>query len=620
MKRRSFIKSLPIVSIPAIIPGLSMHALTSKSLLNMLPAVETDRVLVMIQFAGGCDGLNMVFPRDQYTNLANARSNIIIPESSILGLNGNNATGLHPKMAEFRNMYDEGKVSIVQSVAYANQNFSHFRSTDIWMSGSDSGEVLNTGWSGRYLENEYPGAPNGYPNPSMTDPLAIQIGNSVSQVFWGNDGVLGYSLENTSSFYNLINGIQDSAPDTYYGDELTYIRQVALSANAYATAIQTASNNVTQQYTGYPSSNTLADHLKIVARLIKGGLKTRLYLVTLNGFDTHSNQINTTDPTTGTMPNILEKFSKAVDAFQKDLSFLQIDKRVLGMTFSEFGRRVKSNDSLGTDHGIAAPTLLFGSNVNGGIVGSNPVIPTVVNSNTNVTMQFDYRQVYTTLLKDWFCAPAAEINAVFDETWSTLPLVNPNVADDCLLPPLSVEVLRLKAETVKAGYHSLSWYAKNPVGVQKFVLQHSSDGFLFDDIKEEKVFEGVDNKYEYQFLYKYPQGRLHYYRVKMVENDGKIEYSNLEKLQVRGIDLSIYPNPAKDWFNIRLNDKDTSNIYTVEVTDIKGNNLQLLKLRWDDFSGSIYRLSLNNYVSGQYIVFIVDRYGEKYQQKLTVLN
>lgn len=106
----------------------------------------------------------------------------------------------------------------------------------------------------------------------------------------------------------------------------------------------------------------------------------------------------------------------------------------------------------------------------------------------------------------------------------------------------------------------------------------------------------------------------------MVENDGKIEYSNLEKLQVRGIDLSIYPNPAKDWFNIRLNDKDTSNIYTVEVTDIKGNNLQLLKLRWDDFSGSIYRLSLNNYVSGQYIVFIVDRYGEKYQQKLTVLN
>lgn len=620
MKRRNFLKSLPVLSLPGVIPGFSMHALAGRSLLSMLPAVNTDRVLVMIQFAGGCDGLNMVFPRDQYTNLANARSNIIIPESSILTLEGSDVTGLHPKMSEFRNMFNDGNVSIVQSVAYANQNFSHFRSTDIWMSGSDSNEVLSTGWAGRYLEYEYPGAPNGYPNGDMEDPLAIQIGNSVSQVFWGNDGVLGYSLENTNSFYNLVNGIQDPAPDTYYGDELSYIRQVAQSANAYANSIQAASNNVTQQYSGYPSGNSLADHLKIVARLIKGGLKTRLYLVTLSGFDTHSNQVNTSDRTTGTHPNILEKFSKAVHAFYQDLKFLQIDERVMGMTFSEFGRRVKSNASVGTDHGIAAPLFLFGTNVNGGIIGTNPVIPAVADTNTNVPMQFDYRQIYSTVLKDWFCAPAQEMNTIFDETWTTLGVINPDVAGDCALPPLSVEVLRLKAESLKSGYHSLSWYAKNPAGVEKFILQHSTDGLFFDDIREEKIYQSADNNYEFEFLYKYPEGKLHYYRVKMVETNGAIEYSNVEKLQVKGIGLTIYPNPAKAWFNIRLNDKDTSNTYTVELVSSSGTRLQQLKLRWDDFSAGMYRVDLNNLSPGQYIVFVEDRYGEKFRQKLTIIN
>ena len=620
MKRRNFLRSLPVLSLPAVIPGMSMHAYASRSLLSMLPVIETDRVLVMIQFAGGCDGLNMVFPRDQYANLANARSNIIIPESSILGLDGNNLTGLHPKMTEFRNMYNEGNVSIVQSVAYANQNFSHFRSTDIWMTGSDSSETLTTGWTGRYLEAEYPGAPNGYPNGENPDPLAIQIGNSVSQVFWGNDGVLGYSLENTSSFYNLINGIQDPAPDTYYGDELTYVRDVAQTANAYASRILAASNNVTQQYTGYPSGNSLADHLKIIARLIKGGLQTRVYLVTLNGFDNHSNQVNSGDRTTGEHPALLEKFSKAVDAFHKDLKFLNIDKRVLGMTFSEFGRRVKSNSSAGTDHGIASPMFLFGSNINGGVVGSNPVIPSNADVNTNVPMQFDYRQVYTTMLKDWFCAPASELSYVFDDSWDTLGIVNPDVAGDCAIVPLPIEYLKLKAENVQAGYHSLSWIAKNPVGVEKFVLQHSIDGQKWNDISEELVVASSDINYEYDYLYKYPDGRIHYYRVKMVQTNAAADYSNVEKLRVEGIDLSIYPNPARDWFNIRLNDKDRNNEYLVVISGMNGLRIKEYQLSWSDFSAGIYRIDLLNFMSGQYIITIEDRSGEKISQKLTVVQ
>lgn len=148
MKRRKFIKSLPVIALPAVLPGMSMHAITNSKILNMLPFIDTERIVVLIQFSGGCDGLNMVFPRDQYDNLANARSNIIIPESQILGLDGTDLTGLHPKMSEIQGMYNDGNVSIVQSVAYENQNYSHFRSTDIWMTGSDANETLNTGWAG----------------------------------------------------------------------------------------------------------------------------------------------------------------------------------------------------------------------------------------------------------------------------------------------------------------------------------------------------------------------------------------------------------------------------------------------------------------------------------------
>src|SRR4029077_2362866 len=138
----------------------------------------------------------------------------------------------------------------------------------------------------------------------------------------------------------------------------------------YAQVIKTAAGNVTQQ-SAYPD-NDLAAQLKIVARLVKGGLKTRIYMVGTGGFDNHSSQVNTTDTTTGTHANLLQKLSDSIKAFTDDLDYLGIGDRVIGMTFSEFGRRIKSNASNGTDHGAAAPMILFGKSIKGGVVGNNP--------------------------------------------------------------------------------------------------------------------------------------------------------------------------------------------------------------------------------------------------------
>ena len=622
MKRRKFLKSIPVVTLPAVIPGMSMHAITSKRMLGMLPFIDTERVLVLIQLAGGCDGLNMVFPRDQYDKLANARSNIIIPASQILALDGTDLTGLHPKMPELQGMYNDGKVSIVQSVAYTNQNYSHFRSTDIWMTGSDSNENLITGWTGRYLDYEYPGAPEGYPNSNMPDPLAIQIGTSVSQVFWGASGQLGYALTNPDNFMDLNNGIQDPAPNTYYGDELSFVREVSKSANAYGQRVRDASLQCPPQYSGYPSNNRLASHLKTVARLIRGGLKTRVYMVTMTGFDNHANQVDGSDHSNGAHPNLLMQFSQAVKAFYEDLKHLSIQNRVIGMTFSEFGRRIKSNASVGTDHGLAAPMILFGEQVQGGIVGTSPVIPQNAGVNDNVAMQFDYRQVYSTMLKDWFCVETAEMQAVFDDSWTTLDLVNPDVAGDCSYAPLPVKAFTLKVSAYDNSYHDLSWHMIHSDPVTSFVAQHSPDGVTFDDIHTEQGSSESAAEYDYviSYLYKYPEGRQHYYRIKAITAQGEVSYTNVVRMVTKGVDLSIYPNPAGDWVNIKLNDRDQSNHYTIELISASGQKVVEQKVHWSDFSASIYRLNISHIWAGQYVVLITDKYNERFQQKLLVAH
>ncbi|MFA5834137.1 MAG: DUF1501 domain-containing protein [Bacteroidota bacterium] len=426
MKRREFLsKSVPISLLPMFIGGLSVQAYGRSPFLETLvsAATETDRVLVLIQLNGGNDGLNMVIPLSEYTNLSKARTNILIPEAKVLKMT--DATGFHPSMTGMLDLYTNGKLSVIQSVGYPNPNFSHFRATDIWLTASDSNQFVTEGWLGRYLNEEFPSFPNGYPNTVMPDPLAIQIGSTISPGLQGPSVSMGMTITDPTKFYQLVSGTVDPAPNTPAGHELTFIRQVAQQTQQYASVIKNAAakaNNLSIKYPTTPD-NSLGDQLKVVARLIAGGLKTRIYVVTLGGFDTHSNQVVAGATETGTHANLLGRLSKAISAFQDDLKLLNVEDRVIGMTFSEFGRRIISNASGGTDHGAAAPLIVFGKNIIPGIIGTNPSIPATVTVSNNIPMQYDFRSVYASILRDWFGVPQAELEAVLMKNFQSLPII-----------------------------------------------------------------------------------------------------------------------------------------------------------------------------------------------------
>ena len=426
MKRRQFLRNtIPAAILPSLVDGMSGRVLGDNPIMSALlnTYVESDRVLVIVQLNGGNDGLNMVIPLDQYSNYVNARSNIAIAQSKVLSLTGTNAVGLHPSMTGLQAMYNAGKVRLVQAVGYPNPNFSHFRATDIWMSAADSTQLLTSGWAGRYLADQYANYPVGYPNTNMPDPIGIQIGSSTSLTFQGPSVNMGISITSATNFYNLINGVQDPAPATPAGDALQYVRLVAQQSNQYAARIVAAANTVpTQGAYPPPNTNTLADQLKIVARLIKGGLKTRVYMVSMGGFDTHSLQTNSTDTSIGTHATLMQRLSDAIKAFQDDIKGLGVEDRVLGMTFSEFGRRIKSNASVGTDHGAAAPLFVFGSKVNPGITGVNPTIPVSATVNDNIPMQYDFRSVYSTILQNWFCVDNTTLQSIMLQNFQQLGL------------------------------------------------------------------------------------------------------------------------------------------------------------------------------------------------------
>lgn len=426
MKRREFFKLGGGASLAFLINGLPISTFANTPLLRLLAkqTQATGRVLVLVQLTGGNDGLNTVIPLDQYSALSAARSNILIPQGKVLSLSGTSLTGLHPSMTGIRDLYNNGMMNIVQGVSYPNPNFSHFRATDIWNSGSDSNQYLNTGWLGRYLDNTYSGYPTGYPNASMPDPLAIQIGSGVSPIVQGPTVNMGMAISDINSFYQIVNGTVDPAPATPAGHELTFIRYIAQQTQQYTTVLQNAANNASTLSTMYPTTgrNTLSEQLKIVARLIKGGLQTPVYVVSLGSFDTHAQQTDSNDTTIGTHADLLSQLSVAVRAFYDDLKLMGVDNRVATTTFSEFGRRIMSNASGGTDHGTSEPVMVFGTEVNPGFIGSNPAIPGSVTVNDNLPMQNDYRSVYAAVLADWFGVSSTVMSNVLLQPFNILPI------------------------------------------------------------------------------------------------------------------------------------------------------------------------------------------------------
>lgn len=410
MKRRNFLRTAGTAAAftPFVHKGFSINPLARNSIFGMLGAAASinGKIMVFIELNGGNDGLNTLIPLDQYDSLAIHRNSLLIPENKVLGLDGVDATGLHPAMTGMQEMYNDGLISVVQNVGYPQQDYSHFRSMDIWQTASDSSQFFDTGWLGRTLEGEYPGFPQGYPNVDNPDPLAIQIGSILPVAFMGTAFPMGMSISNPDSFYEFVNDYVEPAPAIPYGDELEYIRLVMQQSQQYYNSVKTAAENQTANLsTKYPPEyeNSLADQLRIVARLIGGGLQTPVYMVSIGGFDTHSEQIDDAGvPDQGRHATLLRRVSEAVSAFQDDLRLMGKDDNVAGMTFSEFGRTIAVNGSMGTDHGAAAPLFVFGKNVNPGIIGANPDIPQNIDNSADVPMVHDFRQIYASVLQDWF--------------------------------------------------------------------------------------------------------------------------------------------------------------------------------------------------------------------------
>jgi uncharacterized protein (DUF1501 family) len=381
----------------------------------MANSIDTDRVLVIVRLEGGNDGLNTIIPLEQYSNYKTARSNVAIEENKALKPKGVTKWGFHPALTSFKTLYDEQKLKVIHAVGYPEQDFSHFRSSDIWASGSDSKQILNTGWLGRYLKYEYPNFPNGFPNLAMPDPLSVEIRHSMPLLLQGPLNGMGVFVQDNVEKINNFSTIQTPAPNSPAGEQLKYVRLISGQSKLYNQAMKKAFDK-SKNIATYPNYD-FADQLKTVARLIAGGLKTRVYVVSLGSFDTHDYQKEE-------HADLLSQLGGSIAAFLEDIKQLGLSNRVLGMTFSEFGRRIRSNGSLGTDHGAAAPMFLFGNNVVAGTLGTLPTISSNVGIQDNIPMQYDFRSVYATVLKDWFCVPTPDVESILLKKYQILPLIN----------------------------------------------------------------------------------------------------------------------------------------------------------------------------------------------------
>lgn len=412
MNRKDFLKlvSLAGIGTPFYLNGMPSRFMNQFMDLQMNCDTVNDRVLVILRLAGANDGLNTVIPVSQYSTYAALRPNIKINNTgtgSYIPLDSTVSSakqvGLNPSMTGFKDLYDSGKLLLMNGVGYPNPNYSHFRSENLMFSGKDgstSADLLD-GMFGRYLGALYPGLA-GNPTTLSPDPLAIQMGNLNPCLF--HEHTTEKNIEyNLSGFQNQM-FTNLNLINSEYQDLLTYIKGVATSMDAYYTRVMSVFNTGVNLSTTYPNSS-LGKQLKTVARMIQGGSKTKIFQVNISGFDTHVSQVQTGSTHLGTHANLLADISNSIAAFQADIQQLGIANKIMTVTFSEFGRQVRENASTGTDHGDLAPFFVVGNAAAAGILGDHPVFTNATSYYYNQNQRrFDYRQIFASLLQDWLGA------------------------------------------------------------------------------------------------------------------------------------------------------------------------------------------------------------------------
>jgi uncharacterized protein (DUF1501 family) len=366
-----------------------------QSTLAQTPQPEKDRsILVLVQLAGGNDGLNTLIPFED-ANYYRLRPTLGIAKEAVLRVDDTH--GFHPSMTAMQRLLHDGKLAVVQNVGYPNPNRSHFRSTEIWETASSSDQVAATGWIGRFLDNACAGVP-----ADAHDPLAVHISNGVPQSFTSAEphptfGLLpgGGNFHEREEVRKLLETLSNGGatdPST------SFLQHAYMDTLVTETKVQRVLGGY-RPAAPYPA-NPFAASLRNVAALIAAGLPTRVYFVSLTGFDTHANQLNQ-------QARLLGELSDGLAAFQADLEAHKLDGQVVTMTFSEFGRRPSENESRGTDHGTAAPLFVLGSRVKAGLHGTAPALNLA--HNQDLTFSTDFRQVYATMLDRWLDCPSASV-------------------------------------------------------------------------------------------------------------------------------------------------------------------------------------------------------------------
>jgi len=395
--RRDFIQKSALYSALGVVaPQFLTH--TAEAAVQQISGFDNDRVLVVVQLGGGNDGLNTVVPYgdDAYHR---ARPNIGLKQDDLLKIN--DYVALNGQLSGMKSLYDDGLLGIVQGIGYPNPDRSHFRSMEIWHTASDSDKFSSQGWIGKYFDHECGGA--------ARPQVGLAIGKEQPQAFTSTKGY-GVSLEDPRKFgwqpgkgvdsqanFSKIN--EGGSPDS--DSNIDFLRHVTsnaiMSSDEVKEASDKAGDGMPQQRGG---RQPLAKTLGGLASLIKHELATRIYYVSISGFDTHANQL-------GAHANLMTQVSQGLAEFQAQLKKDGTSKRVMTMIFSEFGRRVQENQSGGTDHGTAAPMFLMGDHVNPGLHGKYPSLTDL--DQGDLKFNTDFRSVYAGLLNDWFRVDSTSI-------------------------------------------------------------------------------------------------------------------------------------------------------------------------------------------------------------------
>jgi uncharacterized protein (DUF1501 family) len=440
--RREFLRSTVLGSalswtVPAFLAN-TLSALQSEAAdsATQITTGKDATILVVLQMAGGNDGLNTVVPyaNDYYHQ---ARPKIGLPAGKVLKINGD--IGFHGVLTGFKNLYDAGNLAVVQGVGYPNPNRSHFRATEIWQTASDSNRIEKYGWLGRYFDNACAGA----------DPtVGVTIGSQLPEAFFAkmpkgicfnNPQTYRYMASGaTEESYKKLNELEMSSPLPDGGPSMTpddnansggsiaslpagmpmtggravdFIERTALDAQMSSDQVRDVAARA-QNLAVYPGS-VLGNSLKLVAKLIGGGLPTRIYYVSQGGYDTHTNQMNS-------QQRLLQDLGDSTKAFVDDMKAQGNMGRVLVMTFSEFGRRVNENANGGTDHGAAAPMFIVGNQVKAGLLGRYPSLAPQDLYQGDIKYNVDFRNVYAGVLENWLKTKSAPI---LGKQFEPLPLV-----------------------------------------------------------------------------------------------------------------------------------------------------------------------------------------------------